>query len=228
MLKEYYINKLYPLQDIVLNEIAKYDTDFYLTGWTALSRCYLHHRFSDDLDFFVNGKENFTILYKKCTKGLIEANLEIIIDKESSDFVRINCVSNNIKLKIDFVNDIPYRSDSIINTPIYLRTDSWWNILSNKICALERREAKDVTDILFICRKYSFSWDDVFIEANKKTTYIDALDISVIIDQFPVEYFSKVNFCNELNLNDALVDLKAISKDILEKKENSIYKLFRN
>ncbi|MDR1421550.1 MAG: nucleotidyl transferase AbiEii/AbiGii toxin family protein, partial [Coriobacteriales bacterium] len=29
-------------------------TPFYLTGGTALSRIYYAHRFSDDLDFFVN------------------------------------------------------------------------------------------------------------------------------------------------------------------------------
>jgi hypothetical protein len=37
-----------------LRVITACDTDFYLTGGTALSRVYLHHRFSDDLDLFVN------------------------------------------------------------------------------------------------------------------------------------------------------------------------------
>jgi predicted nucleotidyltransferase component of viral defense system len=52
--KAYYLNQLYPLQDRVLRVITACDTDFYLTGGTALSRVYLHHRFSDDLDLFVN------------------------------------------------------------------------------------------------------------------------------------------------------------------------------
>lgn len=57
--KEYYFNNLYPLQDTVLNVIAGCTADFYLTGGTALSRFYLHHRFSDDLDFFLNNVSNF-------------------------------------------------------------------------------------------------------------------------------------------------------------------------
>ena len=56
---DYYRNILYPLQDKVLNIMANLPVDFYLTGGTALSRAFLHHRYSDDLDFFVNGVTNF-------------------------------------------------------------------------------------------------------------------------------------------------------------------------
>lgn len=47
-----YLEVLYPLQDRVLAVAALADTEFYLSGGTAASRGYLHHRFSDDLDFF--------------------------------------------------------------------------------------------------------------------------------------------------------------------------------
>ena len=48
--REFYFTKLYPLQDRVLRVINGLDTGFYLTGGTASSREYLHHRFSDDID----------------------------------------------------------------------------------------------------------------------------------------------------------------------------------
>jgi|GEM_PF-2304594 len=50
----WYQNKLYPLQDTVCASIAeaKGSLELYLTGGTCLSRCYLDHRYSDDLDFF--------------------------------------------------------------------------------------------------------------------------------------------------------------------------------
>ena len=54
MQDDYYQNILYPLQDKVLETIGKLPVRFYLTAGTALSRAYLHHRYSDDLDFFVN------------------------------------------------------------------------------------------------------------------------------------------------------------------------------
>lgn len=60
MSESYYRDQLYPLQDKVLYCIDKINTPFYLTGGTALSRCYLDHRYSDDLDFFQNHKGALT------------------------------------------------------------------------------------------------------------------------------------------------------------------------
>ena len=50
----FFFNVLYPFQDRVLKVCSQAQTDFYLTGGAAASRGYLQHRFSDDLDFFVN------------------------------------------------------------------------------------------------------------------------------------------------------------------------------
>ena len=51
---QYYEENLYPLQDGVMSTISKCGVRFFLTGGTALSRAYYNHRYSDDLDFFVN------------------------------------------------------------------------------------------------------------------------------------------------------------------------------
>lgn len=45
--------------DKILELVGKADTAFYLTGGTALGRFYLNHRYSDDLDFFVNKNTEF-------------------------------------------------------------------------------------------------------------------------------------------------------------------------
>ena len=58
---DFYFKQLYPLQDQVLSLIRQVDTGFYLTGGTAASRGYLQHRFSDDLDFFVNDDPRFSL-----------------------------------------------------------------------------------------------------------------------------------------------------------------------
>ena len=50
-MNSYYKDTLYPLQDKVLKLIDSLQTPFYLTGGTALSRCYFNHRYSYDLDF---------------------------------------------------------------------------------------------------------------------------------------------------------------------------------
>jgi predicted nucleotidyltransferase component of viral defense system len=67
---KYYERILYPLQDKVLKALNKLDTGFYLTEGTALSRAYLGHRYSDDLDFFLNQAENFQARVKKTVETL--------------------------------------------------------------------------------------------------------------------------------------------------------------
>jgi len=86
------------------------------------------------------------------------------IDKKAEDFIRIHCSTHDAELRIDFVNDVPYRSGATHPASLFPRVDGWWNILSNKITALGRREPKDAVDILFLCRKYEFEWEQVFRE----------------------------------------------------------------
>lgn len=52
---------LHPLQDEALAAAAPADTGFYLTGGTALGRIHLRHRYSEDLDLFVNDDDRFGI-----------------------------------------------------------------------------------------------------------------------------------------------------------------------
>ena len=42
-----------------MNILNRSGTDFFLTGGTALSRAYYNHRYSDDLDFFVNNSQTY-------------------------------------------------------------------------------------------------------------------------------------------------------------------------
>jgi predicted nucleotidyltransferase component of viral defense system len=220
--KEYYLDKLYPLQDRVLAAIAQCETSFYLTGGTALGRGYLHHRYSDDLDFFVNDAADFSVQVDNSLRALRDRDMTFTIEKRSDDFSRILCSSESVDLKVDFVNDIPFHSNGIETLALFPRVDSWWNILSNKICALERGEPKDVADILFLCRRYTFMWEDVFREAGEKTTYIDPLIISTLLAGFPMEYFSRVRWMAEFPDREGGDDLQRIARDILEKRENSL------
>lgn len=57
----------------------------------------------------------------------------------------------------EFMNDVSFRHGEPIETALFKRTDIPRNILSNKIGALSRREAKDLVDIIEIARKYPFN-----------------------------------------------------------------------
>ncbi len=53
-------NKLYLLQDKFLIWWKTLEYPFYLTGGTALGRFYLNHRFSEDLDLFLNNDQRYS------------------------------------------------------------------------------------------------------------------------------------------------------------------------
>jgi len=71
------------------------DDSFYLTGGTALGRHYLNHRYSDDLDLFVNRNTDF----KKLTDVIISRikthypRTDIVLSGE--DFARIFRINHN-------------------------------------------------------------------------------------------------------------------------------------
>lgn len=59
-------------------------THFYLTGGTALSRYYLNHRYSDDLDLFLNRDSNYPEYVDVLIKGLrgLEDKNQFAIDEK--------------------------------------------------------------------------------------------------------------------------------------------------
>ncbi len=57
--ERFYRERLYPLQDGILALVTGSRAPFYLTGGTALSRRWFAHRFSEDLDLFVDSDPEF-------------------------------------------------------------------------------------------------------------------------------------------------------------------------
>ncbi len=154
--RTYFFERLYPFQDAVLREMAAVDTGFYLTGGTAASRGYLGHRFSDDLDFFVNDEPLFALWSDRVTASLAaRADWTTRVLLRESRFVRLEVVASDVGLKLEFVNDVPSRVGEVFHHPILGRLDSAENILANKLTALaDRNEPKDIADIWgFCCRK---------------------------------------------------------------------------
>jgi predicted nucleotidyltransferase component of viral defense system len=215
--KEYYTNNLYPFQDKIFDEINNLNVNLYLTGGTALSRFYLNHRYSDDLDFFANNSKTF-IKDKDLIILKLKENFDIEVIRKTADFERANARKGDLLVKLDFVNDVEYRSGNTESFEKFKSVDNWWNIFSNKLTALERLEPKDIADILFLWRKYKIDWKKAFEEAGKKVNYIDPLDISVLLDEFPIEYLEKISWVEEIDYAAAQRDIKKMAKEILESK----------
>jgi predicted nucleotidyltransferase component of viral defense system len=191
-------NELYKFQNKVLFEIGKLDSPFYLTGGTALSRFYLNHRWSDDLDFFVNRIDSFSKWIERFIQTLkVEFQHESSNDLFTEDYFRCFLSHENLVLKLEFVNDVVkyVGNPQMVNN---FKIDNVQNILCNKLTALiGRDEPKDVFDIVCISLNYSFNWKQIFLNAKEKSL-MNELDILERMTTFPVELFKEVKWRTDL------------------------------
>jgi hypothetical protein len=148
-------NQLYTLQDWVLAQLRKEQHGFHLTGGTALSRGYYQHRYSEDLDLFANDAPEFELWRDRCLDALRREGaargwrLEIVL--REARFGRA-FLHGPLALKLEFVNDVPFRVGQPWDHPILGLLDTKENILANKISALiDRQEPKDLADIFWLC-----------------------------------------------------------------------------
>jgi hypothetical protein len=147
--------QLYRLQDWALAHLQTVEHGFYLTGGTALSRGYYHHRHSDDLDFFADDVPEFQLWRDRCLKALERAaatdgqRWQIVLREER--FGRA-FLAGTTTLKLEFINDVPFRVGLPWVHPSLGLLDTKENILANKISALvDREEPKDLADIFWMC-----------------------------------------------------------------------------
>ena len=166
------MNKNYQLQDKFLESFftSKFAPDFYLTGGTALTRFYFHHRESVDLDLFTNNSGvDFNELNLTAVK--ISQNLALNLIKQviTKDFLQYIWKDKyRTLLKVDFVKDIPQHFGENKREGT-LSIDSLENIGSNKILAIfGRTDWKDFIDLYFILTKTKFSFDHLFELAKQK------------------------------------------------------------
>ncbi|MCK5098548.1 MAG: nucleotidyl transferase AbiEii/AbiGii toxin family protein [Desulfobacteraceae bacterium] len=222
MPEKYYLSKLYPFQDEILQEIQSLDIDFYLSGGTALSRCFLGHRYSDDLDLFLNDHLDFKQQCETVVNHLKKLSSKCTISITAESFLRIFLKKDQLILKIDFINDVAFHFGDLEKYNFFKRIDNWRNILSNKICALSRMEPKDYADILFIAKKYTFNWEDIIAEAKEKDLWVEPIEISRLIKEFPVKLLTPIKWISQPNLKQAQNSFTQIAEDILKGSQNSL------
>ncbi len=180
MLAEYYYQTLYPLQDKAI-EVFK-GSPFYLTGGTVLSRVYYKHRFSDDLDYFVNYLSNFEKLAEIQVNKLSQVFEDVEVDYRGEYFYRI-FVSQR-QLKIELVNDVPAHIGDLVKHPQFGLIDSKENILTNKLTAvMDRAMPKDIVDIYFLL-KDGINLKQALTDVHSKVAGVPPLYIAKILGEF--------------------------------------------
>ena len=215
--------KLYLLQDKFLAWWTSLGYPFYLTGGTALGRFYLNHRYSEDLDFFINASPD----YKKYILNL-QQNIgkQFTTDLQralfTEDYTRIFIAENDVFLKLEFVNDLEFHCADLHEYAFGL-IDNPFNILSNKLTAIiGRDEPKDVYDIIHLALNYSFNWQEAFANAKQKSV-INEIEVEQRLFSFPIEWFENIDWNNKpYDFSFYKNSLRKIADDFLLGVDNSL------
>lgn len=226
---EYYTQSLYPLQDGILRIVQGLALPFYLTGGTALSRYYFTHRYSDDLDLFVNKDPDFNVYAAKFfaaleaqqDSGAFHIRYESVQKFDSFATLHLTAPDGRTNLKIDLVNDTAPHYGGFETSPVLGRVDNWRNILSNKLGALLRFEPKDYADLWVIAMHRSFSWKDVVEEARTKEAGLDPVVLYDLMRSFPREMLSTIRWAVEIDPDAFLNDLHRLAEDLFFMRNNS-------
>lgn len=178
-----------PIQKLIFEEFSKFEPlrdKFYFSGGTALSVFYLHHRYSDDLDFFSENKPEDEILTEFMTKisSLVKLKHRFTKIEETRifEFVR----KNKLIAKVDF-SYYPY--PRLKKGKVYKKVvvDSLRDIATNKLLAInQRNNVKDFVDLYFLLEKFTI-WDLIYGVEAKFRRETDILLLGV--DFMKVEEF---------------------------------------
>ena len=219
-LSQYYEENLYPLQNGVLRVVENCKTRFYLTGGTALSRAYYQHRYSDDLDFFVNRDSEFDvqvdIVFSKLQEeGFFWDNADGFIKAPDFRSLKICWNKSDAILKLDFVNDSAPHFGNFTEADFFYRVDSVRNMLSNKLGAIFRFAGKDIADIREIALHESVNWPEIINEARQKDAGVDLPYIVEILKTIPLHEFEGVHWITNPGWETFQKDIEKIVYDMI-------------
>lgn len=206
-----------PLQKFVFEEFAKntkLNKLFYFTGGTALSALYLHHRESEDLDFFSQNEfeseaaEDFIIQIAEL-KGF-----KIRFTPRERTRIYELLKKGKVQIKVDFAY-YPYKTLKVGTKVNGVVVDSMFDIATNKLHTItSRTEIKDFVDLYFLLKEFTL-WD--LIDGVKDKFKIE-LDLFWLGSDFlKVEKFENLpKMLTPLNLSDLQDFYKNLAKKLGE------------
>ena len=217
MSEAYHFQVLYPFQDHVLKTLNGLETGFYLSGGTAASRGYLNHRFSDDLDFFVNDDDRFGLWAERVVQALSQMSgyqSEVLLREVR--FVRLVLLEGEVTLKIELINDVPARVGDVQQHPTLGALDSPENILANKITALlDREEPKDLADIWGFCCLMGLSLGEALTGAQGKAAGVFPVDLARLLISVTPTDWRQVRWINAPPVEQFLNDLRELGESLI-------------
>ncbi len=154
-MNEIYENDILTTQQkelLILFSQSQLSSAFYLSGGTALSACYLHHRLSEDLDFFSDQDISVEIILSFLKS--IPAIKDISYERKYDRKIFLLQYQPEQILKIEFTM-YPFERLAPASKFGGVMADSISDILANKLMAMtDRRDPKDYADVYFILQEY--------------------------------------------------------------------------
>lgn len=155
--------------DLVSKE--KYFTDrFYFTGGTALSKFYLRHRFSEDLDFFSEKQEVNPISISRFFQAN-QKKLKIVkfdTRRVFGLFSYFFTFTDASVLKVDFSFYPFLRVEKGLKFG-KLEVNSMYDMAIDKVhTVVLKPRARDYIDLFFILREKNFRFSDLLLQAKAK------------------------------------------------------------
>ncbi|MEK7533305.1 MAG: nucleotidyl transferase AbiEii/AbiGii toxin family protein [Patescibacteria group bacterium] len=142
---------------------------FYLSGGTALSSWYLHHRESYDLDFFSDQSfdgEKIAQWIRQHEKQL--HHQAFVVNDDFGFYTFLFRYPDNSRFKVDFAHYTAQRITKGMNWK-GLEIDSMYEIAVNKIHTIRTHpRERDYVDLYCILKKTNWSIDKLLIDADRK------------------------------------------------------------
>jgi len=165
------------LQQSLFDKIAQHpflSKTFYFTGGTALSAVYLHHRESEDLDFFsetdLDDEQISDILDNIATSLHLIPRFTKHYRARIFELVK----KNKVLTKIDFVYHPHKRLEKGVDIKGF-PVDSLRDIATNKLLTVNQRtEVKDFVDLYFLLKEFTI-WDLIYAVKAKYNMEFDII-----------------------------------------------------
>ena len=150
-------------QELLVSHLPEeIQTNFYLTGGTALSAFYLGHRLSEDMDFFTDTEEKmapieFLTGIIRSLPSLDQLHFERLFDRR----IFVATFKDNQILKVEFTF-YPFKSLEDRLRVGKLSVDSLLNLVTGKLFAMaDRFDPKDFVDLYFVLKKKSLKLENL-------------------------------------------------------------------
>lgn len=84
-------------------------------------------------------------------------------------------------------------------------------------------EPKDFADIFIIAQQYPFNWEDIISEAKEKDLWVEPIEVSKLVKEFPVDLFIPLKWQTPPDITRIKALFTRLHEDIFLGKNNSLY-----